>query len=295
MDKYFRAVGFSHLQAGKQLDTLIQTSFRTCESKYTTGFDSGDVILDCFKYFGKGIGLGLSGKINKNKSVVLHKCFPFAESSCRVGAANAEIEHVNNDRLMLFYDKKTFNQFVVKLQKTASLPEKITKLSITALSAKGKVLLPLVSDKQQVKIKKRDSKNIKRLLQKTCGGDTKAGKKLEETLEQASQAIRCNMITDDFFSVVDSYFQPDDESEFAYDILADIIDVETITNSMTDEKLHSMTLDVAGTKLQLYINHNDLIGMPSKGMRFWGVCVLYGSVVKNNGIIKRLARIFSYR
>ena len=164
MDKYFRAVGFSQLRAGRQLDALIQNSFKTCESKYATGLDSDDVSLDCFKYFGKGIGLGLSGVMKKNKSVTLRRCFPFAESDCLVTAVNVETETVDNDRLVLFYDKETLNQFVIKLQKPLSQTEKIKTISVSALSAKGKVLLPFYKDREQALYKKQEAKYIKKLL-----------------------------------------------------------------------------------------------------------------------------------
>ena len=164
MDKYFRAVGFSRLQAGKQLDALIQDSFRTCESKYATEKNSEDVYLDCFKYYGKGIGLGLSGILNKNKSVSLKKCFPFAESDCCIEAINVEIEDVDNDKLILFYDKKTLNQFVVKLQKPLKSTDRISSVSVSALSAKGKVLLPFYKDKAQEIHRKKESKALKKLF-----------------------------------------------------------------------------------------------------------------------------------
>jgi len=282
MDKYFRAVGFSHLRAGKQLDALIQNSFRTCESKIATG-DAEDVTLDCYKYFGKGIGLGLSGVMKKNKSVTLKKCFPFAESDCCVEAVNVETEEVNNDKLILFYDKKTFNQFVVKLQKPFTV-SKIKSVSIAALSAKGKVLLPFFKDKTQQNIKKHEVKNLKSLLKKTCAGDKNAEVKLDESLERTSCAIRSRMFSEDFFSIVETYFQPDDESDFSYDLLAEIIRVETLENSETGEKIYAMVINVTGTELQLYINHLDIVGVPSVGMRFWGVCALCGSVRPKKGV-----------
>jgi len=294
MDKYFRAVGFSQLQAGKQLDSLIQTTFRTCESKYT-GHDSEDVVLDCFKYFGKGIGLGLSGKMNKNKSIVLQKCFPFAESRYRIGAFNLETDNINNDKLVLFYDKKTLNQFVVKMQKNSFNPAEVSGLSVTALSAKGKVLLPLAGNKNNAAQKKHDAKYIRDFLKKTGPTDEEMFVKLEDYKREASKNIRERMRSEDFFTIVESYFQPNEESIFSYDILADIISVETIANSMTKEKLYSMTVDVTGTKLQLYINHSDLTGYPSKGMRFWGVCALHGNAVYKNKFFNRILRIFSYR
>jgi len=278
MDKYFRAVGFSQLKAGKQFDSLIQNSFRTCESKYTTGFDSEDMTLDCFKYFGKGIGLGFSGVLKKNKSVSLRKCYPFAESDCNVEAVNVETEDVDNDTLILFYDKKTLNQFVVKLLKPPSAPGKIKSLSISALSATGKILLPFLKNKKQTAFKKQEAKRVKMLLRKACSGDAGAEKRLEACLEKASNAIRGRMVKEDFFSIVETYFQPNDENDFSYDILAEIVCAETVVNSATEEKLYRMTLDVTGTRIQLYINHSDLIGVPSAGMRFWGVCALSGVV-----------------
>jgi hypothetical protein len=278
MDKYFRAVGFSRLNSDKQFEKLLQSSFRSCETKYMQKQSSGAVILNCLKYFGKGIGLGLSGKIEKNEVLVLKKWFPYAESKCPIGALNVELEEVNNDRLALFYDKKNLNQFVVKLHQPVTAPADIKLLSITALSAKGKILLPVV--KEQNNLKKQEAKMKRKLLFKSFTGDKSSFNELNKTSAKTSEDIKKRMMGEDFFSIVEKYFQPNDESDFTYDILADILNVETITNSMTDEKLYSMTLDVTGTNLQLYINHSDLIGTPYEGMRFWGVCALNGNVLE---------------
>jgi len=279
MDKYFRAVGFSSLQAGKQLDSLIRNSFDTCESKIATDVNSDDISLDCFKYFGKGIGLGLTGKMNKNKSVILQKCFPFAESDYPVMTADVCTERLYEDKLIMFFDKKNHNQFVVKVQKNDVAPKKIKRVSITALSARGKVLLPLSGKNAKITPDRREAKKTKELLIKICAGDKNAETHLKRRQIEAAAAIKKRMFTEDYFSFVKNYFEPNEESVNSYDILADIINVETVVNSATDEKLYSMALDLAGTKLQAYINYNDLTGVPSKDMRFWGVCALNGNVM----------------
>jgi len=283
MDKYFRAVGFSSLQAGKQLDSLIRNSFNSCDAKIATDVNSDDISLDCFKYFGKGIGLGLTGKMNKNKSVILQKCFPFAESDYPVTTADVYIDRLNDDRLIMFFDKKTHNQFVVKVQKNNAVPDKIKRLSITALSAGGKILLPL-KDKKDKNVKltpnRRNAKQTKDLIIKACAGDKSAETRLKRRQNETAALINNRMFTDDFFSVVKNYIEPNDESVFSYDILADILDVETVVNSATNEKLYSMALDLVGTKMRAYINQTDLIGLPQKNMRFWGMCAFNGQFIK---------------
>ena len=280
MDKYFRAVGFSSLQAGKQLDSLIRNSFNTCESRIATDVNFDDISLDCYKYFGKGIGLGLTGKMNKNKSVFLQKCFPFAESDYPIPTEDVFTERLHNDKLIMFFDKKNHNQFVVKIQKNDAPPKKIKRLAVTALSAGGKVLLPLQGKSVKLTPNRRGAKKTKDLLIKIRTGDLNAETRLKRSQYETSALIKNRMLSEDFFSVVKNYIEPNDESVFSYDILADIISVETVVNSATNEKLYSMALDLAGTKLRAYINQNDLIGVPSKNMRFWGMCAFNGQFIK---------------
>ena len=81
---------------------------------------------------------------------------------------------------------------------------------------------------------------------------------------------------EDFLTVVEGFLMPSEEEEHFSFILGDVLEVHLAQNTYTDENLVVLTLNVAGTIMQLCINQADLEGMAVPGMRFLGACWMQG-------------------
>ena len=81
---------------------------------------------------------------------------------------------------------------------------------------------------------------------------------------------------EDVYSIVDTCFMPCGLECDQYAIIAEILGVETVQNTMSGEKLYRMLLDCNDLKLSLVINQADLLGEPAPGRRFKGDVWLQG-------------------
>jgi hypothetical protein len=63
-----------------------------------------------------------------------------------------------------------------------------------------------------------------------------------------------------------------------YSIIGEILDLEEVENSLTNEKLYSMKIECNDIIFYIMINKNDLLGEPAVGRRFKGNIWMQGTV-----------------
>ena len=64
-----------------------------------------------------------------------------------------------------------------------------------------------------------------------------------------------------------------------YNILGEILKVETVQNSLTKEEIYVMTIESHDLVFDICINKEDLLGEPQVGRRFKGVIWLQGEMI----------------
>ena len=77
-----------------------------------------------------------------------------------------------------------------------------------------------------------------------------------DTYSMISQRI----VTDDIFSIVDSYFMPYGIECDQYSVMGEILDFMTFKNIITGEEICQLTLDCNDMQFDVCINKNDLLG-----------------------------------
>ena len=90
--------------------------------------------------------------------------------------------------------------------------------------------------------------------------------------------ISQRIVTDDIFSIVDSYFMPYGIECDQYSIMGEILDFMTFKNIITGEEICQLTLDCNVMQFDVCINKNDLLGEPKIGRRFKGIIWLQGQL-----------------
>ena len=86
------------------------------------------------------------------------------------------------------------------------------------------------------------------------------------------------LANEDVFSIVDTYFMPYGVECDQYSVLGEITDMKLVTNGLTGEKVHILTLCCNDLNLKVAINSIDLLGEPAVGRRFKGSVWLQGQV-----------------
>ena len=166
----------------------------------------------------------------------------------------------------------------LKLQGEGKIPAKGTSLNLSALSCQGTIMMPIQKTEWQKKKIAKDAVQRKRLIQAARGGDEEAMESL--TLEDMDTytSISRKIQKADIFSLVDTYFMPYGVECDQYSVLGEITDMKLVTNGLTGEKVHILTLCCNDLNLKVAINSIDLLGEPAVGRRFKGSVWLQGQV-----------------
>jgi hypothetical protein len=158
------------------------------------------------------------------------------------------------------------------------LPITGTTLTLSALSVSGTIILPLNKNEKDKKRIQRDSLNRNRLIAAARKGDEEAIENLTLDDMDTYTAISRRILTDDVFTLVDTYFMPYGVECDQYSVLGEITDLSLRVNRMTGEEIYVMRLNCNDLQFDVCINRQDLFGEPKIGRRFKGVIWMQGFI-----------------
>ncbi len=110
--------------------------------------------------------------------------------------------------------------------------------------------------------------NRMQLLSAAKSGDPNAIETLTlEDIDTYSKVSR-RLVTEDVFSIVDTYIMPYSVECDRYSILGEIQEFHEIVNEYTGENVYVMKLDVNGLVFDVCVPRQGLLGEPAVGRRF---------------------------
>lgn len=184
------------------------------------------------------------------------------------------------DYLEFIFDKDGLNQKEYNIDTKGTLykiPIKNRRVSLTALSLGGMILLPSHRKVEPVKAKRAQEEREK-LIQAAKNGDEAAIENLTiediDTYNQLSQRI----LKEDVFTIVDSSFMPCGVECDQYQVVGEILELTEETNHYTKEIVYIMVIECNNLNITVAVNKADLLGEPDIGRRFKGQIWLQGSV-----------------
>ena len=86
------------------------------------------------------------------------------------------------------------------------------------------------------------------------------------------------LITEDVFTIVDTYIMPYGIECDRYSILGEILGLQSIENEYTGEELYVMTLEVNGLTFDVCVPVKEVVGEPGVGRRFKGNIWMQGVI-----------------
>ena len=297
MHKYMRAIGFGKLTDRKELQRLItDVIIEGTERAYTS--NGNDTLLAEFcKDFaentingtGASIGIAVCGEFDADDKFTYDYYFPYLRSNNISSEEDVTIErHAAQESYagvcddvrvgisLIFYLQNMISY--VKIKNSNQLPIKGTTLTLTALSTKGTIMMPIVKSEKDVIRNKKSSITRARLLNAARKGDEEAIESLTLDDMDTYTAISKKIQKEDVFSLVDTSFMPYGVECDHYSILAEIIDYSKIKNKITGEKIYLMTLNCNDMIFDMCINQDDLYGEPAVGRRFKGIIWMQGYI-----------------
>lgn len=290
MHRYLRAIGFSNLRSRLQVNNLLAYVIQNAdEKKYTSTNDMDIMFAEYSMDFAENLGITVRGEFNEENQFVFDYYFPYSRGTQISSYEDISIErHAEKESYagicddikvgvsLIFYLQNVISY--LKIKNADRLPIKGTSLILSALSVDGTILLPLEKRESDLKKTKKESINRSKLIAAARNGDEDAMESL--TLEDIDTYtnISRKILKQDVFTLVDTYFMPYGVECDQYSVLGEITDMKLVTNGLTGEKVHILTLCCNDLNLKVAINSIDLLGEPAVGRRFKGSVWLQGQV-----------------
>ena len=289
MHKFLRAVGFSQYTEKKQVQKLIRDIIIHADERSYTTVGKKTLVAEFDRNFAEDIGIAVCGEFDEDDTYSFDYYLPYLRSDLVSTAEDISIErHAAKESYagicddpkvgvsLIFYLQNMISY--LKLQGEGKIPAKGTSLNLSALSCQGTIMMPIQKTEWQKKKIAKDAVQRNRLIQAARGGDEEAMESL--TLEDMDTytSISRKIQKADNFSLVDTYFMPYGVECDQYSVLGEITDMKLVTNGLTGEKVHILTLCCNDLNLKVAINSIDLLGEPAVGRRFKGSVWLQGQV-----------------
>lgn len=289
MHKFLRAVGFSQYTEKKQVQKLIRDIIIHADERSYTTVGKKTLVAEFDRNLAEDIGIAVCGEFDEDDTYSFDYYLPYLRSDLVSTAEDISIErHAAKESYagicddpkvgvsLIFYLQNMISY--LKLQGEGKIPAKGTSLNLSALSCQGTIMMPIQKTEWQKKKIAKDAVQRNRLIQAARGGDEEAMESL--TLEDMDTytSISRKIQKADIFSLVDTYFMPYGVECDQYSVLGEITDMKLVTNGLTGEKVHILTLCCNDLNLKVAINSIDLLGEPAVGRRFKGSVWLQGQV-----------------
>ena len=289
MHKFLRAVGFSQYTEKKQVQKLIRDIIIHADERSYTTVGKKTLVAEFDRNFAEDIGIAVCGEFDEDDTYSFDYYLPYLRSDLVSTAEDISIErHAAKESYagicddpkvgvsLIFYLQNMISY--LKLQGEGKIPAKGTSLNLSALSCQGTIMMPIQKTEWQKKKIAKDAVQRNRLIQAARGGDEEAMESL--TLEDMDTytSISRKIQKADIFSLVDTYFMPYGVECDQYSVLGEITDMKLVTNGLTGEKVHILTLCCNDLNLKVAINSIDLLGEPAVGRRFKGSVWVQGQV-----------------
>ena len=297
LHKYMRAIGFSKLTDRKELQKLVtDVIIEGTGRSYTSNGDetllaefSKDFTESSLSTSGAAIGIAVCGEFDSNDKFTYDYYFPYLRGtnisseedvSVERHAAQESYAGVCDDvRLgvsLIFYLQNMIPY--VKAKNSDTLPVRGTTLTLSALSTKGMIMMPINKSEKDLIRNKKVAMNRSQLLDAARKGDEEAIESLTLDDMDTYTTISKRIQKEDVFSLVDTYFMPYGVECDHYSILAEIMECSLIKNNLTEEEVYLMTLNCNDMVFDLCINKEDVYGEPCMGRRFKGIIWMQGYI-----------------
>lgn len=291
MHDYLRAIGFSKIKKNKDVRDILNLVMLRPTSEYVSsaGDDEEAVFGEKAREFADRMGISVRGEYDESGQFHFSYYFPyFKAKNCTIKDEVAIEKQSDKDAFAGICDNlKVGVSLIFQLLNMADYIDYTefhkgslfyAPMYLSGLSVSGKIILPLMKTKQDVRRRKDESINRDRMIAAAREGDQEAIESL--TLEDIDMyaTVSRRAKKEDVLTIVESYFMPYGIACDQYSIMGDILSVEMVQNSLTEESIYILSLECNNLIFDICINKEDLLGEPLPGRRFRGNVWIQGTV-----------------
>lgn len=279
MHQFLKAIGFSNLKSTKEVKIVLKQIEERFTHQMIVSYDENADFCEFKKDYGQNIGIMLCGELDENETFDAEYYFPYFEGEGITSYAEVLVERrIEKEQYVgICEDEKVGISLIFHLQNGVEyMKEKQlsfysdtpTSVTFSGLALSGKVLFPVKKDEEQIRTTKEEAKNRRKLLSAARSGDQTAIETLTlDDIDIYSKVSR-RLITEDVFSIVDTYFMPYGVECDQYSIMGEILSIKVVQNDATGVELYQMKLDVNELQFDVCVPVDSVMGEPEVGRRF---------------------------
>lgn len=289
MHKFMRAIGFSKMTDRREEQRLITDIIMNATHRSYTSNGEDTILAEFCEDFAQDIGIAVCGEFDADEKFTYDYFYPYLRGTGISSYEDVSVErHADKESYagvcddikvgvsLIFYLQNIVPY--VKAQTTDMLPVTGTTLTLSGLSISGNIILPIGKDESDRRRIQKDSMSRNQLIAAARKGDEEAIESL--TLEDMDiySTISKKILTEDVFSLVDTYFMPYGVECDQYSVMGEITDISLRVNRITREEIYVLRLCCNDLEFDICINKEDLYGEPQIGRRFKGVIWMQGYI-----------------
>ena len=289
MHQYLKAIGFGDIKTKKELRKLLESVASEFTHQTVVSYTEEADFCELQKEYAQGIGITLCGELDEEERFDMEYYFPYFEGSGVTTSVDVTVEkRIEKEMYVgICEDPRVGFSLIFHLQNGVEYMKECqlgmalkmnTSVTLSGLALSGKVLFPVQKSEEQVKSEIEASNNRKQLLNAARSGDQNAMESLTlDDIDIYSKVSR-RLISEDIFTIVDTYFMPYGVECDMYSILGEILAMRERINSATGEELYQLKLNVNELQFDICVPKTKVLGQPEIGRRFKGTVWLQGMI-----------------
>lgn len=289
MHKFLRAVGFSKIKDRKELTALITSSIQNAQKRSYVTNNENVILAEFARDFSDRIGIAVCGEFDDEDKFIYEYYYPYLIPSAVSTEEDINVERhaatysyagvCNEPRLgvtLIFYLQNMVPY--IKYENENKFPIKGTTLSLSALSIKGQIMMPIAKTEEEKEVAKKKLNYRNKLINNARRGDETAIESLTLDDMDLYTTLSKKIRKQDIYSLVDTYFMPYGVECDQYSVLGEVVDSRKVVNHFTDEAVYIMRISCNEIEFDVCINEADLLGEPAVGRRFKGNIWMQGKI-----------------
>lgn len=288
MHKFLRAAGFSMYQKKKDIRALLKCLSKDAKATKYIQVDRDTNLCEIRSEIAPGIGIAMFGEMDEKDELDIEYYYPYLMNDEVTSTADCSVQrHAEKETYaglldeyrvgisLIFYLLNSMEFREATMKKNPSI--KVESASLSALSVRGKILLPINKTANQIERAKVASRNRDSLMEAAKNGDEEAMESLTiEDIDLYSQASR-RALNEDIYTIVDTCFMPSGIECDQYSVVGEIVGIDLKKNRITGEEIYDLLIDCNDLNFRVGINKMDLVGEPQTGRRFKGRIWMQGT------------------
>lgn len=289
MHQYLKAIGFNNIHTRRDLKKILKDVEKEFTHQTIVSYRPGEDFCELQKEYGQCMGITVCGEMDEKENFDPAYYFPYYEGSGITTYAEIAIERkIEKEQYVgMCEDSKIGISLIFTIQngveymreKRAGFATGVTtSVTFAGLSLGGTILLPVIKDEKQRRSARAAEDSRQMLMNAARNGDQTAIETLTlDDIDTYSKVTR-RLMTEDVFSIVDTYFMPYGAECDMYSIMGEILAVRVRKNTLTGVTVYQMKLNVNELQFDICVPADAVMGEPEIGRRFRGTIWLQGYI-----------------